>query len=70
MTVRTKTEQILGLRKKATPLYLEAEQKEALALLSAHMRIPQQVFLREGVDLMLAAYAKELRAARKKGAAK
>lgn len=35
------------------------------ALLSEHTHVPMQVYLREGVDLMLKVHQKELRAARK-----
>ena len=38
--------------------YLEPEQAEALKALSKLTRKPQQEYLREGVDLVLARYAK------------
>ncbi|MBW8077357.1 MAG: ribbon-helix-helix domain-containing protein [Gallionella sp.] len=40
-------------------LYLEPEQASALAALSERTRVPKQVYLREGLDLILAKYSKE-----------
>ena len=46
------------LKKKAVPLYLEPEQYEALKKLHEETRVPMQVYLREGVDMVLAKYSK------------
>jgi hypothetical protein len=37
-------------------LYLESAQAEALRALSTRTRVPQQVFLREALDALLAKY--------------
>jgi hypothetical protein len=37
-------------------LYLDQPKAEALRKLSAQTRVPMQVYLREGVDLVLAKY--------------
>lgn len=42
------------LIKKQMAIYLDPEQAEALAKLSAKTRVPQQVYLREGLDIVLA----------------
>jgi predicted DNA-binding protein len=47
------------LRKTQMALYLEPEQASALAALSERTRVPKQVYLREGLDLILAKYSKE-----------
>jgi hypothetical protein len=49
------------LKKVLVPVYLEPEQAVALRALSAKTRVPQQVYLREGVEYMLSKYKKELR---------
>jgi hypothetical protein len=49
------------LRKSQVSVYVEPEQAAALRELSKRTRIPQQVFLREGVDLVLQRYKAELR---------
>jgi hypothetical protein len=46
------------LIKVAVTVYLESEQALQLEMLSLHSRIPQQVYMREGVDLVLARFAK------------
>lgn len=46
------------LKKKAMTIYLDLEQAEALKKLSDRTRVPQQAYLREGVDRVLAKYAK------------
>jgi hypothetical protein len=53
------------LKKEPLMLYAEPEQADALKELSARTRIPQQAFLREGLDYVL-----EKHGAKKKGAAK
>jgi hypothetical protein len=44
------------LVKKALPLYLDEPQRDELKALSDRTRVPQQVYLREGVDLVLRKY--------------
>jgi hypothetical protein len=44
------------LKKIQLALYLEIEQVEALRALSGRTRVPQQVYLREGLDHVLAKY--------------
>jgi len=41
------------------PLYLRPEQKTSLKQLSKRTNIPQQVYLREAVDMLLQKYQKE-----------
>jgi hypothetical protein len=45
--------------KKQVALYLAPDKIAALKLLHARTRIPQQTFLREAVDAMLAKYKRE-----------
>jgi hypothetical protein len=45
------------LKKKAISVYVEDHQQDALRALSAATRVPQQVYIREGLDLVLAKYA-------------
>ena len=47
-------------------IYLENEQVERLMKLSAKTKIPQAVFIREGLDLMLAKYENEIKGSQKK----
>jgi hypothetical protein len=49
------------LKKHLLSLYAEPEQAAALRALSARTRVPVQVYLREGVDLILARYNKKER---------
>ena len=44
------------LKKIQLALYLEAGQVDALKALSARTRVPQQAYLREGLDYVLAKY--------------
>jgi predicted DNA-binding protein len=46
------------LKKVATTLYLEPEQADSLRQLSERTRVPQQAYMREGIALVLAKYAK------------
>lgn len=48
------------LKKMQVALYLDAEQLDALKVLSGKTRVPQQVYLREGLDYVLAKYKKEI----------
>ncbi len=53
-------------RKRVTiMLYIGPEQKAALAKLSKATRVPQAEYLREGVDMVLARYKKQLKGAGK-----
>jgi hypothetical protein len=47
-------------------IYLENEQVDRLMKLSAKTKIPQAVFIREGLDLMLAKYENEIKGSHKK----
>jgi predicted DNA-binding protein len=47
-------------------IYLENEQVERLMKLSTKTKIPQAVFIREGLDLMLAKYKNEIKGSYKK----
>jgi hypothetical protein len=49
------------LQKVAATIYLEPAQADALRRLSEVTRVPQQVYLRDGVDLVLKANAKHLK---------
>lgn len=42
-------------------LYLDPAQHEAVKKLSEKTRVPSAVYLREGVDLVLAKYSKDLK---------
>jgi hypothetical protein len=44
------------LKKVQLALYLDAYQAGALKALSARTRVPQQAYLREGLDMVLARY--------------
>lgn len=46
-------------------VYLEPTQAKALDALSARTRVPFAVYVREGVDAVIARYARELKSARK-----
>lgn len=58
-TTRRKANSADRLKKTALPCYAEPEQAEALRALSVRTRVPQQVYLREGIDLVLAKYGQE-----------
>ena len=47
-------------------IYLENEQVDRLMKLSAKTKIPQAVFIREGLDLMLDKYENEIKGSHKK----
>ena len=47
------------LKKVQLALYLDSDQVEALKVLSLKTRIPQQVYLREGLDYILKLYGKK-----------
>jgi hypothetical protein len=44
------------LKKVQLALYLDADQVDALKVLSLKTRVPQQVYLREGLDFVLEKY--------------
>ena len=44
------------LKKIQVALYLDADQVDALKILSLKTRVPQQVYLREGLDYVLKKY--------------
>lgn len=44
------------LKKVQLALYLDSDQVDALKVLSLKTRVPQQVYLREGLDYVLAKY--------------
>jgi hypothetical protein len=44
------------LKKATLPFYAEPERAQQLRELSARTRVPQQVYLREGLDLVLEKY--------------
>lgn len=48
----------LRLKKIPVQAYLDPEQAEGLKALSAATRVPQQAYIREGVDIVLAMYRK------------
>ena len=58
------------MEKERTSLYLDKKQMEALRALTAFTRVKMADYVREGVDLVLDKYQKELRKAQKKGGAK
>lgn len=53
---KSATSSKLRLLKKQVIAYLEPEQAEELKELSDRTRVPQQVYMREGVDMVLAKY--------------
>ncbi len=52
--------------RKMISLYLDKTQIEALRMLTGYTRIKMAVYIREGVDMVLSRYQKELKAALKK----
>ena len=57
-TAKTKSQRTLKLIKVPVQAYLDPEQADALKALSVRTRIPQQAYIREGVEHVLAKYAK------------
>ncbi len=53
---KTAAQEMLRLKKVPTTVYLEEEQAKALKELSERTRVPQQAFIREGVDYVLRRY--------------
>ena len=58
MTRPMKSSSKLRLVKEPMSIYLDKSQAKALRALSKRTRVPAQVYLREGVDLILAKYQK------------
>ena len=53
---KTASQEKLRLTKIPVQAYLDPEQSEALKVLSAQTRVPQQAYIREGVEYVLAKY--------------
>ena len=52
-------------KKKLRSLYLDIEQAERLKKLSAKTRVPQAIYIREAIDLVLDLYSKKIRKKKK-----
>src|ERR1700690_1112690 len=59
MASKPKASSKLRLQKIAVQAYLEPEQAKELKALSARTRVPQQVYIREGLDEVLAKYRRK-----------
>ena len=55
---KTATQEKLRLKKVPFLAYLEPEQADSLKGLSERTRVPQQAYVREGIDLVLAKHKK------------
>jgi hypothetical protein len=53
---KTGAQRRLRLIKVSVQAYLEPKQAEELRALSSRTRVPQQVYIREGIDAVLARY--------------
>lgn len=53
---RTSAQKTLRLKKVPVQAYLEPEQAAGLRALSERTRVPQQEYIREGIDVVLAKY--------------
>jgi predicted DNA-binding protein len=51
----------LGNTKVARTIYINGEQLEALKRLSQRTKVPQSVYVREALDLLLEKYSEQLR---------
>jgi len=60
MAVKKNSSSYDRLLKTATPIYLEPETFRKLKQLSKKTRTPSQVFMREGIDMVLAKYKRSL----------
>jgi hypothetical protein len=49
-------------KKALRSVYLDMQQVERLKLLSEKTRVPQAVYIREGLDLVMSKYEKKIRA--------
>lgn len=58
---RSRKDSRARLLKVPTTVYLEPAQAAALARLHARTRVPQTIYLREAVDMLLAKYTEESR---------
>jgi hypothetical protein len=56
-----------GMGKKRVNFFIDEMQVEGLKALSRATRVKMSDYVREGIDLILAKYQKELKKARKKG---
>ncbi|HSC87524.1 MAG TPA: ribbon-helix-helix domain-containing protein [Polyangiaceae bacterium] len=50
----------MARKKISTTVYITPEQNDALHLLHGRTKVPVAVFIREGIDLVLARYADQL----------
>lgn len=50
----------MARKKVSTTIYITPEQNEQLKLLHERTKVPIAVYIREGIDLVLAQYANEL----------
>jgi hypothetical protein len=50
----------MSRKKISTTIYVTAEQNELLRQLHARTKVPVAVYIREGIDLVLERYAREL----------
>jgi hypothetical protein len=53
--------QVLGHTKVARTIYIEGEQLDALKKLSQKTKVPQSVYVREALDMLLEKYSDQLR---------
>lgn len=51
----------MGQTKVARTIYIEGEQVEALKRLSQRTKVPQSVYVREALDMLLEKYAEQLK---------
>ena len=51
----------MGQTKVARTIYIKGEQLEALKRLSEKTKVPQSVYVREALDMLLEKYAEQLR---------
>jgi predicted DNA-binding protein len=51
----------LGQKKVARTIYIKDEQKEALKRLSEKTKVPQSVYVREALDMLLEKYSEQLK---------
>ncbi len=51
----------MTLKKVARTIYIKDEQKEALKRLSEKTKVPQSVYVREALDMLLEKYSEQLK---------
>jgi predicted DNA-binding protein len=56
-----KGEKILSQKKVARTMYIKDEQMEALKRLSEKTKVPQSVYVREALDMLLEKYSEQLK---------